>query len=93
MSTEQEKRADLEKRARAGEWLTPGEVATLLGTSRATVVRMLNAGKLTYRHKPGTGHWREVDPNAVLAEYERAKTVHGPTAETPADEDHGRSPE
>ncbi len=41
----------------SGEWLTTGQVATLLGTSRSTVVRYIEAGTLDARRLPG-GHWR-----------------------------------
>ena len=78
----------LERRVRAGEWLTPGEVAVLLGASRATVDRMLTAEppQLAYRFKPGTGRHREIQPESVLAELARRREVHGQpgTAEDPA---------
>jgi excisionase family DNA binding protein len=40
-----------------GEWLTAGQAATLLGISRSTVVRYIEAGTLDARRLPG-GHWR-----------------------------------
>ncbi len=40
-----------------GEWLTTGQTATLLGISRSTVVRYIEAGTLEARRLPG-GHWR-----------------------------------
>jgi hypothetical protein len=85
----------LERRVRAGEWLTPGEVAALLGASRATVDRMLTAEPpvLAYRFKPGTGRHREVQPESVLAELERRREVHGGAAEDPAPGDAGSSGE
>lgn len=39
------------------EWLTTGEAARLLGISRSTVVRYIEAGTLDARRLPG-GHWR-----------------------------------
>lgn len=74
-----EQAADLERRARAGEWLRPSDVATLLGVNRRTVDRLLRAesGGLSYRVKPGTGRHREINPGDVLAELDRRRTVHG----------------
>ena len=40
-----------------GEWLTTGQAAELLGVSRSTVVRYIEAGTLNARRLPG-GHWR-----------------------------------
>ena len=40
-----------------GEWLTTGQAAELLGVSRSTVVRYIEAGTLVARRLPG-GHWR-----------------------------------
>jgi len=40
-----------------GEWLTTGQAAELLGVSRSTVVRYIEAGTLDARRLPG-GHWR-----------------------------------
>jgi excisionase family DNA binding protein len=39
------------------EWLTTGQAAELLGVSRSTVVRYIEAGTLEARRLPG-GHWR-----------------------------------
>ena len=39
-----------------GEWLTTGQAAELLGVSRSTVVRYIEAGTLAARRLPG-GHW------------------------------------
>ncbi len=39
------------------EWLTTGQAAALLGISRSTVVRYIEAGNLDARRLPG-GHWR-----------------------------------
>jgi excisionase family DNA binding protein len=39
------------------EWLTTGQAAELLGISRSTVVRYIEAGTLEARRLPG-GHWR-----------------------------------
>ncbi len=40
-----------------GEWLTTGQAAELLGVSRSTIVRYIEAGTLDARRLPG-GHWR-----------------------------------
>jgi excisionase family DNA binding protein len=40
-----------------GEWLTTGQAAELLGISRSTVVRYIEAGTLDARRLPG-GRWR-----------------------------------
>lgn len=71
--------ADLEAAAKAGEWLTIGEAAILLGVDRSTVDRMLNADppELPYRHRSGRGRYREIDPQALLAELERTRRVYG----------------
>ena len=68
---------EIERRVRAGEWPTPGDVATLLDVGRKTVDRMLTAGLIRYRVKPGTGKHRECHPDDVLRELVRRRTVHG----------------
>lgn len=57
--------ADLERRLRAGEWLLIGEVAAVIGISRASVDRMLTAGTIGHRVRPGSGRYRECDPDDV----------------------------
>ncbi len=83
------KRATLLARAQRGEWLLPQEVADILGVHRATVVRMLDQGNLTYRNRPGNASkpYREADPKQVLAMYRRRTKVHQvtePTRDTPS---------
>jgi excisionase family DNA binding protein len=39
------------------EWLTTGQAAKLLGVSRSTVLRQIDAGTLQARRLPH-GHWR-----------------------------------
>lgn len=74
--------ADIERRVRAGEWLRPGDIATLLGVDRRTVDRMLRADPpgMRFRIKPGSGKHREIDPASALAELDRRRQVHGETA-------------
>ncbi len=57
--------ADLQRRLDAGDWLLIGEVGALLGISRATVDRMLVAGSIGHRIRPGSGGWRECNPADV----------------------------
>jgi hypothetical protein len=68
---------EIERRVRAGEWPTPGDAAILLDVGRKTVDRMLTAGRIRYRVKPGTGQHRECHPDDVLRELARRRTVHG----------------
>lgn len=80
--------AEIEQRLRDGAWLTPGEVAAVLGVDRRTVDRMLRADPpvLRYQVKPGLGRHRECDPADVLRELAKRRRVHG-------DDDHaGPSP-
>lgn len=69
--------ADLERRLDAGEWLLIGEVAAVLGIGRATVHRMLTAGAIRYRTRPGAGSYRECHPHDVHAQLTARRTVHG----------------
>jgi excisionase family DNA binding protein len=67
---------ELERRLAAGESLTPGEVATLLGRgySRTTVHRMLERGEIGFTL---TGGGRRLcDPDDVRKVLARARTVH-----------------
>jgi hypothetical protein len=68
---------EIEARVKAGEWPSPGDVATLLDVGRKTVDRMLNAGLIRYRVKPGTGRHRECNPDDVLRELVARRTIHG----------------
>jgi hypothetical protein len=68
--------ADIERRLNAGQWLLMGEVAALLGIGRSSIHRMLTAGTIGYRLRPGTGEYRECDPADVrrlLAERQRVR--------------------
>jgi hypothetical protein len=63
-------KAELERRLGAGEWLSTGEVARLLETSRYTVIRIVNDGRVIdgQRYEIGTrglGRHRELDPADV----------------------------
>lgn len=65
-------KAELERRLDAGEWLSTGEVAVLLDTSRWTVIRIVNHGRVIdgaeYRiGTRGLGRTRELDPADVKA--------------------------
>jgi excisionase family DNA binding protein len=66
----------LERRLNAGEWLLMGEVAALLGISRATVHRMLTAGVLGHRIRPGAGKRRECKPADVRAQLAERRREH-----------------
>lgn len=61
------------------KWLTTGEAAEVLGTSKNTVRRMIESGRLVARRKPShvTGReWqREIDPASVSAVLGRPVTV------------------
>ncbi len=67
----------LERRLNAGEWLLMGEVAALLGVGRTTVHRMLNAGAIRYRTRPGSGSYRECHPDDVRQQLAARRTVQG----------------
>ncbi len=60
--------ADLERRLTEGDWLLIGEVAAILGISRASVDRMLGGRIIRYRTRPGSGAYRECKPEDVLRE-------------------------
>jgi hypothetical protein len=70
---------EIERRVRAGEWLTIGDIAILLNVGRKTVDRMLKKDPpvIRYRVKSGTGHHRECNPDDVLRELAKRRTVHG----------------
>ena len=65
-----DERAALRSRVEAGEWLGPSDVSRLLGISRSSIVRMMNAEPPTLRSKKriSTGKHRIVHPQDVLAE-------------------------
>lgn len=61
---------EIQARLDRGEWLTPGQVAELFGTTRSSVDRWIRAGVVGYRQTPSRR--RECDPVDVrreLAEY------------------------
>jgi hypothetical protein len=82
--------AELERRLKAGEWLTPGQVAKLLDLSRSKIHNMLTAGDIGTARKRGSEH-RVCDPADVtrelagLREDRAAAGRHGdpPTAAPP----------
>jgi excisionase family DNA binding protein len=67
--------AELERRLNAGEELSPGEVAALLGVGRTTVHDMIRAGKIRYTKTPG-GH-RRCNPDDVRRLLDERRQVHG----------------
>ncbi|GIJ51342.1 hypothetical protein Val02_82280 [Virgisporangium aliadipatigenens] len=68
--------AELERRLNAGEWLLPGEAAALLDVSRSTMVRLLNAGTIGHRKKPGAGQYRICNPSDVKRLLDDARREH-----------------
>jgi excisionase family DNA binding protein len=61
-----DEQAELERRAKAGQELTVGEVAKLVGLSRSTIHYKAERGELTFT-KTSEGGWRRIDPASVLA--------------------------
>jgi hypothetical protein len=63
----------------AREWLSPGEVAILLGVNRQTIHRMLSSDPPTirYRLKPGSGQHRECNPDDVLRLLRDRNVIYG----------------
>ncbi|GAA0739204.1 helix-turn-helix domain-containing protein [Dactylosporangium roseum] len=59
--------AGLERRLNAGEWLTPGEAAKLLGVSRSKMHLMLVKGQIRTVNKPASRH-RTCNPADVRRE-------------------------
>lgn len=71
---------ELEARLDRDEWLLPGEVATLLGIDRTTVIRAYlkpEPPKIRYRHRAGAGGYRECHPEDVRRELAARRQVHG----------------
>lgn len=72
----------LEQRLRAGEWLTAGLIAKVLGIGRTTFHDWLETGHtpdgvaLPYRR---VGRYRKVDPEAALAALTKHRQIHGPS--------------
>lgn len=79
--------AELARRLDAGEWLSTGEVAKLLDTSRWTVIRIINEGRVIDGVKyeigcRGLGRNRELDPADVQAIRDARLKRHGPGGAT-----------
>lgn len=74
--------ADIERRLNAGEWLRPGEVASLLGVARSTVDAYLREperggqGLIRYRRRGG-GIQRLCHPDDVRKLLGEARRVRG----------------
>ena len=66
----------------ADEWLTTGQAARLLGVSRSTVVRHIDAGNLEAFRLPG-GHWR-IHRATVENLRRRGYATYGDEARAPA---------
>ncbi len=58
-------RDELVRLVEAGEWLRAGDVAIVLQRGRSTVTRLLDAGEIGWRLRPG-GKQRWCDPADVL---------------------------
>jgi excisionase family DNA binding protein len=67
--------AEIERRLERGEWLRPGDVATLLSVHRMTIDRMIRAGRIRFRLVPGTGKHRECNPEDVRRELVARRVV------------------
>ena len=68
-----------------GQWLSPGDVAVVLGCARRTVKNMLDDGRLAWRLHP-SGSRRLADPQSVLAALRaQGETHRGRTARVPGD--------
>ncbi len=71
-------RDELRRAVEAGEWLRTGDVAILLGLSRATAIRRIDSGQIRWRLQPG-GKQRFCDPADLLRLVEEAeKPQRGP---------------
>jgi excisionase family DNA binding protein len=75
--------SELERRLDAGEWLSPGQVASLLGTSRSTVTRRINDGTLRYRRR-AAGIQRVCNPEDVRRLLDAAREVRGGDGQAPS---------
>lgn len=80
--TNQQKRAELEKRLEAGEWLPPGDVAIVLAISRSKATRMLSDGRIGFRFRPGS-KYRVANPADVKRLLDESRQEHR-GAEPPA---------
>jgi excisionase family DNA binding protein len=82
-------RPDLEARARAGEWLRPGDAAQLLDIGRTTMHRRLEDGTIGWRLHAG-GNQRRVNPEDLLRALEKSRADR--RGEMP-DPGHEKAPE
>ena len=67
-------RDELRAAVDAGEWLRAGELATVLDVSRTTAHRLLEAGTIGWKVKPG-GKQRLADPGDVRRLLEESERV------------------
>lgn len=56
-----------ERKLAAGEWLSTGEAAKLLGIDKTTVIRMADRDEINAKKKTGVGRYWLIDPAAVAA--------------------------
>lgn len=61
--------ADVERRLRAGEWVSTTALAALFGRDRTTVYRWVKRGMIRHRMSPGGGEI-ECDPSDALRLWE-----------------------
>lgn len=82
----QDEVADLERRARAGEWLKTGAVATLLGMGRTKVHTLVKGGIIGHRKIPGAPQkpQRECNPVDVLRLLEERRRAYRGESEDPS---------
>jgi excisionase family DNA binding protein len=68
-----------ERKLAAGEWLSTGEAAALLGVNKSTVIRMVKADppQISAKAKPGIGRYWLIDPAAVA-------TIRGGGGQSPS---------
>lgn len=78
--------AGIERQLDSGTWLSPGDVAALLDTTRASVDRWLRNGirqpdgsRWTPRYKTTMGGHRSLHPDDVRTMLDRHRQVHGDT--------------
>lgn len=72
---------ELERRLDAGDWLTPGEAAKLLGVSRSKMHLLLKDGEIRSTTKPRSTH-RICNPADVRRELDAARAARA-AAEDP----------
>lgn len=87
--------AEIERRLNEGAWLKPGEVATLFGKSRWTVINWLKNGvkigdeRYYVGWRPTVGGHRELDPYDVTKALAASRALTRRTAEPPSDPTDG----